>query len=219
MESNRIKKDEDVIKEHNIEFIYKKTTNLLAVFYVIINLWVCDYEKQFIYIYINFLFRIYYDSLLTQENTFTEYLLENGFECESGICTEIILDEGESNEEDWSIWESNTTSTYYELQNKFVIDDIYITEWYDGATHNMTTNISIYLSSGNVEVTSSSIYLSGDNLYQNETGATATTTLYDGGWECTVSSDDISYCNRLKTSVDEWIEYFVMFYNLYKNGE
>ena len=157
------------------------------------------------------------------EQTFTEYLLENGFECELGKCTESISDEGElhtaEDEEDWFTWVSYTSSSYHELQNKFVIEDVYLAEWDDGATFNITVYISIYLSSGNVEVTSSSAYLSGDSLNWNDKEATAITTLYGGGWSCTASDEDMSYCIGLKTSVDEWLEEFVIFYNIYENGE
>ena len=185
-------------------YVMRKMKIVLFILMILLVLTGCSQEEQ-------------------EEQTFTEFLLEHGFECELGKCTESISYEGESHtaeeEEDWYTDVSNTSSMYHELQDKFVIDYVYSSEWDDGATYNLTIYISIYLSSGNVEVTSSSAYLSGDSLYSNDIEATATTALYSGGWSCTESDEDMKHCNDLKKSVDDWLEEFVIFYNIYENGE
>ncbi len=79
-----------------------------------------------------------------EKQTFTEFLLEQDFECEFDVCTESILDEGVDTVESYT-WSSNKSSTYHEISDKFVINYVYTYLWDSGGTAVNTIDITIYI--------------------------------------------------------------------------
>lgn len=151
------------------------------------------------------------------EQTFEEYLSEHNYECDIDKC--LYYGDVENIDEDSFSATAFVNMSYSIHLDKFEIDYVYVTTGNDNSLLSQSVSITIFRSNGNIEVISSNAYFSGTSTYWYDREPTATTNLYNGGWSCTGSTEDMKYCNELKQLVDIWIDRYASLNSSYESKE